>query len=116
MKVLLALKADYKNQTGQDYKPGAAPAKAQTAETPKAETGGVDDLVGKITAQGDQVKTLKSNKASKVESSQSVSLVHSSSYVVTILFYEGVYKTMMKFFIVCFSCTFFILCRTILFL
>lgn len=86
MKVLLALKADYKNQTGQDYKPGAAPAKAETAETPKAETVGGDGLVDKITVQGDKVRTLKSNKASKVETLQSVSLVHSSSYAVTILF------------------------------
>eukprot|EP00057_Strongylocentrotus_purpuratus_P020732 XP_011675206.1 PREDICTED: bifunctional glutamate/proline--tRNA ligase isoform X1 [Strongylocentrotus purpuratus] len=83
VKVLLALKADYKNQTGQDYKPGAAPAKAaETAETPKAETGGVDGLVAKITEQGDKVRTLKSNKAAKAEIDAAVKtlLAHKADY------------------------------------
>ncbi|XP_071491783.1 bifunctional glutamate/proline--tRNA ligase-like [Diadema antillarum] len=78
VKILLALKADYKNTTGQDYKPGAAPAKAKTkdAATPvvkqeaaPAPAGGpeVDAVVAKITAQGDKVRELKTRKADKGE-------------------------------------------------
>ena len=71
VKVLLALKGDYKNQTGQDYKPAAAPAKAKTqaqAPAPTTAPAGsqVEELVAKITAQGDQVRALKSKKAEKV--------------------------------------------------
>nr|XP_054758957.1 bifunctional glutamate/proline--tRNA ligase-like isoform X2 [Lytechinus pictus] len=62
VKILLALKADYKNQTGQDYKPGAAAPKAKATET-----GGVDNLVSKITEQGDKVRTIKANKYPKEE-------------------------------------------------
>lgn len=63
VKTLLALKAEYKAQTGQDYKPGAvapAPAKA-----PAASASSSDDIVGKIVVQGDLVRDLKTKKADK---------------------------------------------------
>ena len=74
MKELLALKAEYKKVTGQDWKPGAAPpaaapvaaapVAAPLAAAPPASTG--SDLDVKITAQGNKVRELKANKASKV--------------------------------------------------
>ena len=57
MKQLLALKEDYKNLLGKEYKPGAGPPTA--AVTPA-------DLYAKVSAQGDKVRSLKSQKASKV--------------------------------------------------
>ena len=78
MKELLALKAEYKKVTGQDWKPGAAPpaaapvaapvaaapVAAPVAAAPPASTG--SDLDVKITAHGNKVRELKANKASKV--------------------------------------------------
>ena len=70
VKELLALKAEYKKVTGQDWKPGAAPPAAAPvgasplAAAPPASTG--SDLDVKITAQGNKVRELKANKASKV--------------------------------------------------
>ena len=43
------------------------PASAAPVTAPS--TGGVDDVVAKITAQGEKVRALKSNKAAKVRSS-----------------------------------------------
>jgi len=59
VKTLLALKAEFKAATGLDWKPGvevpgAAPAAASN-----------DDIEGKIKAQGDKVRDLKSSKAEK---------------------------------------------------
>ncbi|KAM6271907.1 bifunctional glutamate/proline--tRNA ligase isoform 4-T4 [Spheniscus humboldti] len=71
VKLLLSLKADYKEKTGQDYKPGHPPA-AQGAlpqasntvpggpETPEAKA-----LFSKVALQGDEVRKLKSEKAEK---------------------------------------------------
>lgn len=66
MKQLLALKAEYKQLTGQEYKPGAAPA--QKASTPAAA-----DLYEKVAAQGDLVRKLKTEKAPKVSRRQAAS-------------------------------------------
>lgn len=63
---LLALKADYKKQTGEDYKPGMSPPTATTAATNGAANGDSSGLNDKITAQGNKVRTLKSEKADKV--------------------------------------------------
>ncbi len=57
VKQLLALKEDYKNLLGKEYKPGAGPA--ASASDPLA-------LYEKVAAQGDKVRSLKSNKAAKV--------------------------------------------------
>ncbi|KAM9273150.1 bifunctional glutamate/proline--tRNA ligase isoform 4-T4 [Cariama cristata] len=71
VKLLLSLKADYKEKTGQDYKPGhppvaqgALPQSSNTVpsgpDTPEAKT-----LFSKVALQGDEVRKLKSEKAEK---------------------------------------------------
>ncbi|NWR60768.1 SYEP ligase, partial [Bucorvus abyssinicus] len=71
VKLLLSLKADYKEKTGQDYKPGHPPV-AQGAlpqasnpvpsgpDTPEAKS-----LFSKVALQGDEVRKLKAEKAEK---------------------------------------------------
>ena len=67
VKQLLALKADYKNLTGKDYKPGSLPpAAAKTEAPPSSSSGNAADLYTKVAAQGDKVRSLKSSKAPKV--------------------------------------------------
>merc|ERR1712096_226239 len=62
VKKLLALKAEYKAATGSDWKPGAAPAPAA------APVGSSNDaLNAAVTAQGDLVRKLKTEKAAKPE-------------------------------------------------
>ncbi|XP_035290073.1 bifunctional glutamate/proline--tRNA ligase isoform X3 [Anguilla anguilla] len=78
VKQLLALKAEYKQETGQDYKPGAAPptspapaqakpSPAQSSSTPgqSSSTPEVKDLFAQVAQQGELVRKLKSEKASK---------------------------------------------------
>ena len=70
VKQLLALKAEYKQVTGQEYKPGAAPvqkasAPVQTSPSPASAAGG---LYEKVAEQGELVRKLKAEKASKVRS------------------------------------------------
>ncbi|KFZ49700.1 Bifunctional glutamate/proline--tRNA ligase, partial [Antrostomus carolinensis] len=71
VKLLLSLKADYKEKTGQDYKPGhppvaqgALPQASNTVpsgpDTPEAKA-----LFSKVALQGDEVRKLKSEKAEK---------------------------------------------------
>ena len=65
--VLLALKADYKNVTGADWKPGVVPpAAAAPAPTTGNDAGGLD---AQIAAQGNKVRDLKAKKAPKVDHS-----------------------------------------------
>ncbi|KYO43573.1 bifunctional glutamate/proline--tRNA ligase isoform X2 [Alligator mississippiensis] len=72
VRLLLSLKAEYKEKTGQDYKPGHPPA-AQTSASPQAtsiETSGSDApeakaLYGKVALQGEVVRKLKAEKAEK---------------------------------------------------
>uniref|UniRef100_A0A8C3KQQ0 Bifunctional glutamate/proline--tRNA ligase n=1 Tax=Calidris pygmaea TaxID=425635 RepID=A0A8C3KQQ0_9CHAR len=71
VKLLLSLKADYKEKTGQDYKPGHPPV-AQSAlpqvsntvpsgpDTPNAKA-----LFSKVALKGDEVRKLKAEKAEK---------------------------------------------------
>jgi bifunctional glutamyl/prolyl-tRNA synthetase len=61
VKKLLTLKADFKSATGTDWKPGVS--FPSTASTPSAEV-----LNARITQQGDRVRELKAQKASKVTS------------------------------------------------
>lgn len=68
VKQLLALKAEYKEKTGQEYKPGNPPVSG-TAQSSKLETsGGLDSkaLYDKVAEQGEVVRKLKAEKASKV--------------------------------------------------
>lgn len=69
MKSLLAIKAEYKKETGTDYKPKPQQSKAKVTETPQnmAESSESQALHEKITAQGDKVRTLKTSKAAKGE-------------------------------------------------
>lgn len=68
VKQLLALKAEYKEATGQEYKPGAAPA--QKAEVPVQKTSTLapasTGLYEKVADQGEVVRKLKAEKAPKV--------------------------------------------------
>ena len=71
MKVLLALKADFKAATGLEWKPGvkvpaaAAPAAAAPAAATAA-AGNGQEILDKIKAQGDKIRQLKAGKADKV--------------------------------------------------
>ncbi|XP_039385569.1 bifunctional glutamate/proline--tRNA ligase isoform X2 [Mauremys reevesii] len=72
VKLLLSLKAEYKEKTGQDYKPGhvsatqisASPQKTSTEisgpDTPEAKA-----LFNKVACQGEEVRKLKAGKAEK---------------------------------------------------
>ncbi|XP_041907505.1 bifunctional glutamate/proline--tRNA ligase isoform X4 [Corvus kubaryi] len=69
VKQLLALKAEYKEKTGQEYKPGNPPVSG-TAQSSKLETSGTLDskaLYDKVAEQGEVLRKLKAEKASKDE-------------------------------------------------
>ncbi|XP_059478554.1 bifunctional glutamate/proline--tRNA ligase [Neocloeon triangulifer] len=70
VKTLLGLKAKYKEATGQDWKPGAAPPKAEpkakAPEVPTMADSGTG-LAEQITKQGDRVRELKSKSVPKDE-------------------------------------------------
>ncbi|XP_054737375.1 bifunctional glutamate/proline--tRNA ligase [Anastrepha obliqua] len=67
VKTLIALKTEYKQLTGTDWKQGAVVSaivkKEKSPEPPSA--GAVGDLIAKITAQGDKVRQLKTAKTDK---------------------------------------------------
>lgn len=70
VKLLLALKADYKSLTGEEWKPGCvAPANTVKTETIDLTAGDSDtdvaDVLEKIKVQGDKIRKLKSEKAAK---------------------------------------------------
>jgi len=68
VKQLLALKAEYKEKTGQEYKPGNPPVFV-TEQSSKLETSGTLDskaLYNKVAEQGEVVRKLKAEKAPKV--------------------------------------------------
>ncbi|XP_036950879.1 bifunctional glutamate/proline--tRNA ligase isoform X2 [Acanthopagrus latus] len=77
VKQLLALKAEYKQQTGQDYKPGQAPSSpaqtqsksstAQSSSSPQAQK-----LFSEVAQQGELVRKLKSEKAPKDQVDEAV--------------------------------------------
>uniref|UniRef100_A0A3P9JHS8 Bifunctional glutamate/proline--tRNA ligase n=1 Tax=Oryzias latipes TaxID=8090 RepID=A0A3P9JHS8_ORYLA len=75
VKQLLALKADYKQITGQEYKPGAAPAQ-KTAPAPvqniPSPVSALSSLYEKVSEQGEVVRKLKSEKAPKDQVDQAV--------------------------------------------
>lgn len=64
VKQLLALKAEYKQQTGQDYKPGAQPVQPSPAKTESSSK--APELFSQVAQQGELVRKLKSEKAPKV--------------------------------------------------
>lgn len=72
VKLLLSLKAEYKDKTGQDYKPGQPPTfQAPAVNQPTCTaTSGPDTpeakaLFNKVAAQGEVVRKLKAEKADK---------------------------------------------------
>ncbi|XP_073528020.1 bifunctional glutamate/proline--tRNA ligase isoform X3 [Phyllobates terribilis] len=71
VKALLSLKAEYKEKTGQEYKPGQLPASCAAAEQPvktqenNPPTCSSEELLNTLTRQGDQVRKLTSESASK---------------------------------------------------
>ena len=69
VKTLLALKADFKAATGQDWKPGMTVPEAGKASSPAPASGSSSpgDLNTAIGAQGDIVRKLKADKAAKPE-------------------------------------------------
>ena len=67
---LLKLKADFKSACGIDWKPGVTVPSDNTAV--KENTPPADDVNEKIKAQGDKVRGLKANKASKEEIKRNV--------------------------------------------
>ncbi|XP_068041698.1 bifunctional glutamate/proline--tRNA ligase isoform X4 [Anomalospiza imberbis] len=77
VKQLLALKAEYKEKTGQDYKPGNPPVSG-TAQSSKLETSGILDskaLYDKVAEQGEAVRKLKAEKASKEQIDEAVKIL-----------------------------------------
>ncbi|XP_027537521.1 bifunctional glutamate/proline--tRNA ligase isoform X4 [Neopelma chrysocephalum] len=77
VKQLLALKAEYKEKTGQEYKPGNPPVSI-TAQSSKLETSGTLDskaLYDKVAAQGEVVRKLKAEKASKEKIDEAVKIL-----------------------------------------
>ncbi|XP_044866627.1 bifunctional glutamate/proline--tRNA ligase isoform X2 [Mauremys mutica] len=74
VKVLLMLKADYKQQTGQEYQPGNPPAVLIPSPVP---TCPIDStfLYSKVAEQGEVVRRLKSEKASKDKVDEAVKLL-----------------------------------------
>ena len=73
VKILLSLKADYKTATGKDWKPGQAPPATESAPTVASSASqSAADLNDQITKQGDLVRKLKAEKASKVCDAESL--------------------------------------------
>ncbi|XP_040286384.1 bifunctional glutamate/proline--tRNA ligase isoform X2 [Bufo bufo] len=70
VKALLSLKAEYKEKTGQEYKPGQPPASTAPEPLVKAQdnrstSSEAEDLLDRLTKQGDEIRKLKSENASK---------------------------------------------------
>lgn len=70
VKQLLALKAEFKKLTGQDYKPGMAPPTSASLDPSPATTSSSSSspsgLYERVVQQGEVVRKLKSEKAPKV--------------------------------------------------
>lgn len=78
VKVLLALKAEYKQKTGQDYKPGNPPVASPCSSTSASSLSSCNGftssspidskaLYTKVAEQGEVVRRLKAEKVSKVQ-------------------------------------------------
>ena len=68
VKQLLALKAEYKEKTGQEYKPGNPPAAVGQNISSKSSSNIVESksLYDEVAVQGELVRKLKAEKAPKV--------------------------------------------------
>uniref|UniRef100_A0A8D0AT56 Bifunctional glutamate/proline--tRNA ligase n=1 Tax=Sander lucioperca TaxID=283035 RepID=A0A8D0AT56_SANLU len=91
VKQLLALKAEYKQQTGQDYKPGLqAPgshvqSQSSSSSTQSSSPPQAQELFSQVAQQGELVRKLKSEKASKEQVDEAVK---------TLLDLKNKYKTL----------------------
>ncbi|XP_039982900.1 bifunctional glutamate/proline--tRNA ligase [Xiphias gladius] len=91
VKQLLALKAEYKQQTGQDYKPGMqtppSPSHTQSSSssTLSSSSPQAQELFSQVALQGELVRKLKSEKAPKDEVDEAVK---------TLLDLKSKYKTL----------------------
>ncbi|XP_008940562.1 PREDICTED: bifunctional glutamate/proline--tRNA ligase [Merops nubicus] len=77
VKQLLALKAEYKEKTGQEYKPGNPPVSV-SKQSSKLETSGTLDskaLYDKVAEQGEVVRKLKAEKAPKEQIDEAVKIL-----------------------------------------
>ncbi|XP_012582375.1 PREDICTED: bifunctional glutamate/proline--tRNA ligase isoform X2 [Condylura cristata] len=74
VKELLTLKAEYKEKTGQEYKPGSPPAAAAQDAPCKPSASALDSksLYDEVAAQGEVVRKLKAEKAPKAKVSEAV--------------------------------------------
>eukprot|EP00066_Takifugu_rubripes_P018570 XP_011607836.1 PREDICTED: bifunctional glutamate/proline--tRNA ligase isoform X1 [Takifugu rubripes] len=72
VKQLLALKVEYKQLTGQEYKPGVAPAQKTTTPVQNSPAPAATDLYEKVAAQGELVRKLKAQKAPKDQVDEAV--------------------------------------------
>ncbi|XP_032416258.1 bifunctional glutamate/proline--tRNA ligase isoform X3 [Xiphophorus hellerii] len=91
VKQLLALKAEYKQQTGQEYKPGlqapasAAQTQASAASTQSSTPPQAQELYTQVAQQGELVRKLKTEKAAKEQVDEAVK---------TLLDLKGKYKSL----------------------
>ncbi|SPP82759.1 blast:Bifunctional glutamate/proline--tRNA ligase [Drosophila guanche] len=87
VKLLLALKTDYKSLTGQEWKPGTvAPTPVATVDLTAGDSDNdISSVLTKIQAQGDKIRQLKSAKAAKASIDPEVK---------TLLALKGEYKTL----------------------
>uniref|UniRef100_A0A673K0G6 proline--tRNA ligase n=1 Tax=Sinocyclocheilus rhinocerous TaxID=307959 RepID=A0A673K0G6_9TELE len=65
VKQLLALKAEFKQLTGQDYKPGMAPPTASPTKSAPSSDSSPAAIYGRVSDQGELVRKLKAEKAPK---------------------------------------------------
>ncbi|XP_044059668.1 bifunctional glutamate/proline--tRNA ligase isoform X2 [Siniperca chuatsi] len=78
VKQLLALKAEYKQQTGQDYKPGlqapgsAVQTQSSSSSTQSSSSPQAQKLLSQVAQQGELVRKLKSEKAPKDQVDEAV--------------------------------------------
>ncbi|XP_039557979.1 bifunctional glutamate/proline--tRNA ligase isoform X2 [Passer montanus] len=77
VKQLLALKAEYKEKTGQEYKPGNPPISGNSQSSKLKNSGTLDSkaLYDKVAEQGEVVRKLKAEKASKDQIDEAVKLL-----------------------------------------
>ncbi|XP_039557978.1 bifunctional glutamate/proline--tRNA ligase isoform X1 [Passer montanus] len=77
VKQLLALKAEYKEKTGQEYKPGNPPISGNSQSSKLKNSGTLDSkaLYDKVAEQGEVVRKLKAEKASKEQIDEAVKIL-----------------------------------------
>ncbi|XP_031758975.1 bifunctional glutamate/proline--tRNA ligase isoform X3 [Xenopus tropicalis] len=75
VKLLLSLKAQYKEVTGQEYKPGSAPAQKPAPSPAASSSGDAKAIYEKVSAQGETVRKLKTEKAPKDKVDEAVKLL-----------------------------------------